>query len=455
MLEAAAPKEAKVGCSIEVMAMVRESSSAGGLRALLRAEGAPKLTEDDVRERPFLVEFPLDDQAKPQPLDIALRLESPGFEPPRQVKKLKVPPNGDSPTCTFLIVPRVIGEHVINLELLDIQAQTLASRSIRIHALSSGAEITSGKVFVTIPLVVVIQRNTSEAAKAATSAAEDAVLDQPLEGGLRSSGESYTGEFPRGVSATGQGTERIESPGFGKNLDTMADRSSLRAASPVEPASAPHKLHRSRRLLFISMGFVAVLLSGIAFQTLSHGHADRMLAGKAGIESPVDRHIGDTVVLSEFINSTGDSAYDRLTPNVQRSVSNTPTDLSHFNVSSPSVKFLSSDQVTEMLSQMNEKLDEPLTPRLARELCLRAKANAIVTGSVSAAGAHYKITATAINCQTGVTLGTAVGEAEKLVGGPTDVRRALVSRAMGDVVDQLLQKVLKSDGGASGAPFPK
>jgi hypothetical protein len=41
------------------------------------------------------------------------------------------------------------------------------------------------------------------------------------------------------------------------------------------------------------------------------------------------------------------------------------------------------------------------------------------------------------------------------VGAQTDVRRAFVSRAMGDVVDQLLQKVLKPGTGAGGTPSPK
>ncbi|HEY4933992.1 MAG TPA: serine/threonine-protein kinase [Terriglobales bacterium] len=157
-LEAAAPKEATLGCSIEVIAMIRENESTGGLRELLRTEDAPHLSAEDVRERSFDVEFPLDEKAKPQPLDITLRLESPGFDPQRQTKKLKVPPRGDSPACTFFIIPRLVGDLVINLELLNIQEQVLASRSIRTHALPAGAETTPEKVVVTIPLTLLVTR---------------------------------------------------------------------------------------------------------------------------------------------------------------------------------------------------------------------------------------------------------------------------------------------------------
>ena len=158
-LEAAAPREATVGRSIEVLAMVRDDESTGGLRQFLQTEEAPHVTPEDVRERPFDVEFPLDEKAKPQPLDITLRLESPGFDPQTQTKKLKVPAHGDSQACTFFIIPRMAGELVVNLELLNIHDQVLASRWIRTHALPAGTETAPEKIVVTIPLTLVVSRN--------------------------------------------------------------------------------------------------------------------------------------------------------------------------------------------------------------------------------------------------------------------------------------------------------
>jgi serine/threonine protein kinase len=155
-LEAAAPKEATVGRAIEVIAMITEGGSIGGLREALRAEVSSPLTPEDVRERPFAAEFPLDDNAKPHCLDFALILESPGFDPPSQVKRLRVPPSGDSPPCTFLVIPKIVGEHVMNLELLNSDEQVLVSRSLRTRAMPAGVAASPGKIVVTVPLTLVV-----------------------------------------------------------------------------------------------------------------------------------------------------------------------------------------------------------------------------------------------------------------------------------------------------------
>ena len=161
-LEAAAPKEATVGRSIEVVAMVRREES-GGLRGYLRAEAIPRLTAEDVRERAFELEFAMDANGTPEPADITLRLDSPGFEPRAQTKKLRVPPRGDSAPCTFLVTPQVAGELVANLELLNPGEQIVASRSIRTTAVVEGVTIDSDKVVVT--LAVLVSKNTGEVVK--------------------------------------------------------------------------------------------------------------------------------------------------------------------------------------------------------------------------------------------------------------------------------------------------
>jgi serine/threonine protein kinase len=156
-LEAAAPKEASVGRSMEVVAMVRHDESTAGLREFLRIEATPHITPEDVRERSFEIEFPLSGSGRQEPVDITLRLESPGFDPPNQIKKLGVPPTGDSPACTFLIIPRVAGEHVMNLELLNLDERVMASRSIRTRALPADAEVSADKIIVSIPLALKVR----------------------------------------------------------------------------------------------------------------------------------------------------------------------------------------------------------------------------------------------------------------------------------------------------------
>jgi serine/threonine protein kinase len=156
VLEAAAPKESSVGRSTELVAMIRRTES-GGLRVYLDDEKIRLVSRDDVRERPFVLDFSIGHSGKLQPADIILRLDSPDFEPRSQMKKLKVPPQGDSEPCTFLITPRIAGELVVNLELLK-EEEVVASRSIRMLAQPEGLPISDARSVVTIPLVVLVRR---------------------------------------------------------------------------------------------------------------------------------------------------------------------------------------------------------------------------------------------------------------------------------------------------------
>ena len=194
-LEAAAPKEATVGRSIEVLAMVRESDAVGGLREFLRTEETPNISAANVRERPFEVEFPLNENAKPQPLDITLRLESPGFDPASQVKKLKMPPRGDSPACTFFITPRLVGELVLNLELLNCHDQVVTSRSIRTKALPAGAATSLNKIVVTIPLTLSVRRLGDQIVEVDPISMETSLLNSIIMEGTR-----VTTDRPSGAS---------------------------------------------------------------------------------------------------------------------------------------------------------------------------------------------------------------------------------------------------------------
>jgi len=154
LLQAAAPQESAVGRSAEVVAMVKEASSRG-LRQYLDDESIASMTSEDVRERPFLLGFPTDDQGRPRAAEVSLRLVSPDFEPPVQVKKLHIPPHGDSTLCTFLIRPIVAGDLVANLELIKGE-EVIVSRPIRTHALSENADVGKGLNVIAIPLKIIV-----------------------------------------------------------------------------------------------------------------------------------------------------------------------------------------------------------------------------------------------------------------------------------------------------------
>jgi serine/threonine protein kinase len=160
VLEAAAPEESTVGRSTEVVAMVRRTDS-DGLREYLNQEALSTVTPEDVREKPFELEFAVDALGKVQPAEICLRLDSPDFQPPSQTKKLRVPPRGNSPLCTFLIRPTIAGELIANLELLKGE-ETVVSRRIKTRAIVEGSPVGSGVNIVSIPITILVQDSSGD-----------------------------------------------------------------------------------------------------------------------------------------------------------------------------------------------------------------------------------------------------------------------------------------------------
>jgi hypothetical protein len=108
----------------------------------------------------FFLVFP-NLKGKPQPAEVVLKLDSPNFEPRSQSKKLKVPPKHDSEICTFLLTPLLVGELIVNLELL-VDDRIVVSRSIRTRAVPEGEPISSEKVRVVVclPLVMLVERES-------------------------------------------------------------------------------------------------------------------------------------------------------------------------------------------------------------------------------------------------------------------------------------------------------
>jgi len=110
----------------------------------------------------------------------------------------------------------------------------------------------------------------------------------------------------------------------------------------------------------------------------------------------------DTIMLADFINSTGDTVFDDALK----------TALGIQLEQSPFLNVLSDTKVKETLSLMNRPANQRLTPEVAREVCLRTGTQALLQGSIAAVGKHYLIGLKAIDCQIGNTLASAEAEAE-------------------------------------------
>jgi eukaryotic-like serine/threonine-protein kinase len=102
----------------------------------------------------------------------------------------------------------------------------------------------------------------------------------------------------------------------------------------------------------------------------------------------------DTVVLSEFVNITGDSVFDGTLKQA----------LAVQLEESPYLNLLPESKIQDALRFMGRKPDERITKDLAREVALRENAKAIISGSIATLGNDYVISLEAINAQNGDSL---------------------------------------------------
>ena len=102
----------------------------------------------------------------------------------------------------------------------------------------------------------------------------------------------------------------------------------------------------------------------------------------------------DTIVLAEFVNKTGETAFD----------DSLNTALSLSLRQSPFFKVLSESEVATTLQRMTRPAGTQLTVEVARELCQRAGSKAYIVGSIGSLGSKYVVGLKAVNCQNGDTL---------------------------------------------------
>jgi eukaryotic-like serine/threonine-protein kinase len=102
----------------------------------------------------------------------------------------------------------------------------------------------------------------------------------------------------------------------------------------------------------------------------------------------------DTIVLTDFANSTGDPVFD----------DTLKTALTVSLRQSPFLNVLSDGQVAKTLKLMMRPASAKLTPDLARDLCQRAGSKVYLAGAIGSLGSEYVLALKAVNCQSGETL---------------------------------------------------
>ncbi len=103
----------------------------------------------------------------------------------------------------------------------------------------------------------------------------------------------------------------------------------------------------------------------------------------------------DTLLLTEFENSTGEPIFDQTLK----------TALAFSLAQSPFIDILPEPKVRQTLGLMERPPDERVTKELGYEICLRHNLKAFITGTISSLGSVYVLTLEAINARSGESLG--------------------------------------------------
>jgi serine/threonine protein kinase/tetratricopeptide (TPR) repeat protein len=108
----------------------------------------------------------------------------------------------------------------------------------------------------------------------------------------------------------------------------------------------------------------------------------------------------DTIVLSEFDNTTGDPVFD----------GTLRQGLSVELEQSPFLSLVTDEQIQQTLGLMG-KNEAKLTPVVTREICQRRGSTAVLNGSIAQIGTQYLLTIKAVNCASGELLASTEAQA--------------------------------------------
>jgi len=168
----------------------------------------------------------------------------------------------------------------------------------------------------------------------------------------------------------------------GRSLAASSGSLVARQEAPIAPGGKLRKIVAAATAALV----VALLITGGLYYRSRHA---KPLSEK------------DTIVLSDFVNTTGESVFDGTLKQA----------MSIQLEQSPALKVLSDSRVNSTLRLMNRQPGEPLTSDLAQEVCQRSQSKAVLEGSIGKVGTHYLIGLKAVNCETGDILASTEAEA--------------------------------------------
>jgi hypothetical protein len=205
---------------------------------------------------------------------------------------------------------------------------------------------------------------------------------------VAASGEEARVSSGPAAAALGSGAAAV-APASGSGPAAVAPASASGAAAATPPSGAAVTPTPGSKRRWLVAGLAALVAVAVILGGYFYWHRAHVLTEK------------DTVVLADFTNTTGDSVFDGT---LRQAL------IVKFQ-ESPFLNILSEEQVRDTLRLMSRSPDERVTQDLAREICQREGAKAMVAGSISQLGSSYVLALDAFNCATGALLSATQAEA--------------------------------------------
>jgi serine/threonine protein kinase/tetratricopeptide (TPR) repeat protein len=133
----------------------------------------------------------------------------------------------------------------------------------------------------------------------------------------------------------------------------------------------------------------------------------------------------DSILLTEFVNTTGDAVFDGTLKQA----------LASQLEQSPFLNIVPASRIQGVLKFMGREPNERITNELGREICQRDGIKAMMTGSISTLGSHYVLQLNAVNAGTGDSFATVQEEVES---------KEQVLKGMDHAASQIRQKLGES-----------
>lgn len=247
-------------------------------------------------------------------------------------------------------------------------------------------------------------------------------VDAEIERSLRPAREGASRAVDRGARAADAAASEV----------TLMDESRAARRGATAAAATAVGAGKSGRKLF-------GLLAALALAVVAVALAAWLLTGRQTAQALTDK---DTILLSDFVNTTGDPVFDGTLKQA----------LAVQLGQSPFLNIFSDERAREALKFMGRPADERVTREVGREMCQRQGLKALLAGSIAGMGSRYVITLEAVNAQTGDTLAREQAEAD----GKEEVLRALGEAAtrMRAKLGESLQSIHQFDAPIEQATTP-